>query len=236
MEKTTKKLALPGAYVFDEDFFGRLNTFASEYGKTITFTFELSDGSEIESLDFTSLKRIENTKSRRIKSVKISNGYSEPVNFRIDILSNIFGNSVDVRVTGPDSDCLHFCDRANQIFLTARQWYSWITRPPFGIHYILSLIGVIILVVDLMISMKSEAIRIGANYQWIFTVALIATWLPLLHVPLRRYFFPVAIFAVGDGKRLLKHIETLRNTLFVVIALAVGVNLASSFIYDTLKR
>ncbi|MFN4275645.1 MAG: hypothetical protein ACK4FJ_05045 [Ferrovibrio sp.] len=233
MDKTTKRLRLNGAYVFDEDFFERIHRLLHEYVDSISIKVGLSDGSEISSKDFEVLKRIENTKARRIESIKFSSGYNDSIDITVDILSSLLGD-IEIRVSGSDADCLRFCDKASQIFLTAKQWYSLISKPPFMLPYILSGLGSGTFL-GVVFRETSFVLPFGVTKGQLVAASSVLALLPMLHYWARQYLFPTVIFAIGDGKRFLRGAEKLRGILFGAILLAIVGNVAASYIYDHLK-
>lgn len=241
--KFTKQLHIKNSIIVDEEFLESLEAFLKREYKSVEFEATCRDESTIETSHVNDIIQYRNLFNSRIIEIECNGRNDSENRTRIKIGSAIEfwpylkiwhlepqSANAEVICSSEDEGFLKTA-KLKEIFATAHQWYSILTR----INFNMIGLGIWLVTVGLLSFVRhfgqSGAIKSSCDgftdcLQWFIEVNLIYLIGIAVLNSMKLFFFPRVFFCIGSQKKMHGIIQSLRNILFISVLLAGIIGLA----------
>lgn len=234
---TRKSDVIVEAFLVDAESLTRLTALMGP-GDSAKFKLTYGDGS---SQDFDTLEEVlaqPNYDNRPITGIDISQkNYSSP--YLTFELADRRWSPLRYYVSGEERDVLYLSRKAEDALQSMRQWYSRIARAEpvaiLGIIVTVALVvvlilGAVVLLTDDGSPRPIDARDYLAGYVWGYAGYAVFIGLLFALGRFRKWLFPIAVFAWGDGARRQTRYESRRRFFGITVLAGLGIGVARELI------
>lgn len=220
-----KKEYVNHPFILSPDELQKLCDYLKTFTSTLIIVGVCADGLKREFDSLEDFVQFENTPKKDIKEVGL-NAWSEDYTTKIHLSFSKRGNpSVLVNFRGEESDAVKLDDFLSERFTAIKPWYSFLAKEDFLSGLITLLLQSVIVMVFIIFLWKSLPLfQISFTWQ-IAIVVVISMVLNGLLTILRKVYFPVGVFLIGQGVKRYEDKDRIRTLIIVgfIINLIAGI-------------
>ncbi len=245
----SKSINIDDAVIIDADFLKRLNDFLKDYSFIISCKVECVNDESIIFSNIEELLFYSNEEYRKIREIKIlgnfeKKGYFFCNDFSLEIEEGVSYKTINYEYLFNDvKQGDSFKNNFPQLLKEINPWYSIFYKINISSLLLPSLILFFLILriisvynesnnIDLRLAIKQLSIDTNDNLLIIIVFVLILMIIYNLLKTLTNYLFPKVFFKIGAQKNELQRRENIRNWIFNVVIVAIGIGLLINFLSD----
>lgn len=221
-----KDITYSRAFVLDAPALQKLDEIVIKDSGAVSYEVRLSDGTVLEPANLDDVLSLPNPETRQIRRITVSGPYRAPLHINLSVQDDSFDDTVNVSIRGEEKE----------VVFVSRELDDWVASISKDYGFISITSTKTILVQMSMVAAGFLLFGIPSDRHWGAKSQVVATimgavliFMAFCRTLFRRWVFPIAIFAIGDGVRRRKIYESRQNrfTLWaiggVIVAFALSV-------------
>lgn len=239
MGRTSKSNNVERAYCVDEEIIRNAYVLINEYSKDITITFSCTDGTSIKTSSIDELISFPNTKSRRIKSLQITNDWGSTVRISLSWAKSLGDPNISYSLDGDDKDVVYLDKKISEIIsasLSSNKFVSRLIYWTMNTTYALLVLWLILIISSFIKNILNNEDQLNSKLvDSYYPLGIILVAVSFYGKKTIEYVFPSAVFSIGKGNEVNILAEKRRSFLFITIFVSLAISLLANYIYGKIS-